>query len=82
MSLVTASWATHNDTAVAPGDYTTASGTISFTPGQTSKTVALTIKGDTVAEPNERFYVQFSGPTNATIGGFLGLAPVVINNDD
>ena len=79
---VTAHWATHNDTAVAPGDYTAASGTITFTPGQVTKTVALTIKGDNVAEANERFYVQFSAPTNATIGGFAGLAPITVNNDD
>lgn len=79
---VTANWATHNDTAIAPGDYTAASGTVTFAPGQVTRTIALTIRGDTAVEPNERFYVQLTGPTNATIGGFAGLAPIMVNNDD
>jgi hypothetical protein len=79
---VTAHWATVNDSAVAPGDYVAASGTVTFTAGQTSKTVAVTVNGDTVPEANERFFIQFSSPTNATIGGFAGLAFVTINNDD
>src|SRR5207245_2232172 len=79
---VTAHWATSNNSAVAPADYVAASGTVTFTPAQKSKTVPVTIKGDTVSEANERFYVKFSSPTNATIGGFAGLAFVTINNDD
>jgi hypothetical protein len=37
--------------------------TIEFAPGQVTRTIALTIKGDTPVEPNERFYVQLTGPT-------------------
>ena len=79
---VTASWSTVNSSAVAPGDYVTASGTVTFAPGQTSQTVAVSVKGDTVNEANEGFFVSFSNPTNATIGGFYGLGSVTITNDD
>ena len=79
---VTASWSTVNSSAVAPGDYVTGSGTVTFAPGQTSQTVAVSVKGDTVNEANEGFFVSFSNPTNATIGGFYGLGSVTITNDD
>ena len=36
---VTASWTTLNNTVVAPGDYTAASGTVTFAPGEITKTV-------------------------------------------
>src|SRR5439155_1607992 len=79
---VTASWKTLNDTAVAPGDFTAASGTVTFAPGQTTKTVAVTIQGDTLDEQNERLLVSFTNPVNATIGGFYGLGFGTIINDD
>ena len=60
----------------------TASGTVTFAPGQTSQTVAVSVKGDTLNEANEQFLVSFTSPTNATIGGFYGLGPVTITNDD
>ena len=79
---VTAHWATANNTATAPADYTAASGTVTFAPGQTSKTVPVTIKGDTLDEANESFYVAFSAPVNGVIGGFFGLGVGTITDDD
>jgi hypothetical protein len=79
---VTASWKTLNDSAVAPGDCTAPSGTVTFAPGQTTKTVAVTIGGDTLDEQNERLLVSFTNPVNATIGGFYGLGIGTIINDD
>ena len=79
---VTASWTTLNDSAVAPSDYQAASGTVTFAPGQTTKTVAVTINGDTLKEPDERLLVSFRNPVNATMGGFYGLGFGIITNDD
>jgi hypothetical protein len=45
---VTATWATVSYQAVAPGDFTTGSGTVTFAPGETTKTVPVTINGDTL----------------------------------
>lgn len=44
--------------------------------------VARTLKGDTLNEANEQFLVSLTNPTNATIGGFFGLGPVTITNND
>jgi hypothetical protein len=80
--VVSVHWQTVNDDAVAPSDYTAASGTLTFQPGETSKTLTITIKTDKVREPDEFFEVAFSNPQHATVGGFLGLGFVKILNDD
>ena len=41
--------------ATAGVDYTAASGTITFAPGETSQTVPITVFGDTIAEPSGLF---------------------------
>jgi hypothetical protein len=68
--------------AVPDVDYTPASGSVSFAPGQTNKTVSISVNGDTTVEPNEPFAVAFSRPVNATIGGYGGLGFATIVNDD
>src|SRR5207253_1865122 len=55
---VTLNYSTADNTAVAPGDYTAiTSGSLTFTPGQTSKTISVTVKGDTLNEDDETFFV-------------------------
>ncbi|MGZ4757974.1 MAG: Calx-beta domain-containing protein, partial [Acidimicrobiales bacterium] len=87
-ATVTVSWTTLFASG-APGnqadptsDYTPGSGTVTFAPGETSKTVTVVIDGDTVVEPDEYVVVSFQHPTNATMGGFWGLGFGVITNDD
>lgn len=77
---VTVNYATANNTAVAGSDYVAASGTVTFTPGQLSQTVSVSINGDTTFEPNETFFVNLTTPTNATISDNQGVG--TINNDD
>src|SRR6185369_15780556 len=87
-TTVTASWSTtrppnlSGTPADAPADYLAASGTVTFAPGETSKTVTVTIVGDAIDEPDEYVLVGFSNPTNATIGGYLGLGFGTIQDDD
>jgi chitinase len=68
-STVSVRFATANGTAKSGrnGDYLATSGTLSFAPGETTKTVAVTINNDKVAEANETFTVQLSSAVNATI---------------
>ena len=78
---VTVNYATANGTgssaAVAPSDFTSNSGSLTFTPGQTSKTVSVTIIGDTVIEANETFFVNLSGATNAIIADNQGVGTIL-----
>ena len=77
---VTVAYATSNGTAVAPGDFAAASGTLTFPPGTTSLPITVAIVGDSDVEPNESFTVALSNQVNATIGDGTGLATVT--NDD
>jgi hypothetical protein len=81
-TTVTVGYQTLNHTATAPGDFTAASGTVSFAPGQTARTIPIVVRGDVVHEPNEIALVSLRNPVGATIGGFFGLAFVTITNDD
>ncbi|MFP4101640.1 glycoside hydrolase family 9 protein [Coleofasciculus sp.] len=77
---VSVNYATANDTAIAGSDYTAKSGTLSFNPGQTSKTFSVPIIGDTTVEGNETFKVNLSQASNATIGDAQGVGTIL--NDD
>ena len=67
--------------AVAGTDYTALPLTIlTFSPGQYMKTIIVQVKGDLVKEPNETFFVNLTGATNATIADAQGLGTIV--NDD
>ena len=79
-STVTASYATANGTATAGSDYVAQTGTLSFTAGQTSKTISVTVNGDTTVEPNETFIVNLSSPSGATLADAQGQG--TITNDD
>jgi subtilisin family serine protease len=68
-STVSVRFATANGTARAGrnADYLSTSGTLSFAPGETTKTVTVRVNNDSVAEANETFTVQLSSAVNATI---------------
>jgi hypothetical protein len=77
---VTVNFSTANGTATAGSDYVAQSGVLTFTPGQTSKTITVLVNGDTVVEPNETFFVNLTSATNATIADSQGMGTIV--NDD
>ena len=85
---VTAQWRTVFVSGAPAGqadpatDYTPASGTVTFAPGETTQTVSISVNGDTLVEPDEYIVVQFGNPTNAKMGGFWGLGFGGITNDD
>lgn len=55
-------------------------GTVSFAPGQTSRTLTIPVAADGLLEANERFAVTLSGVSGATIG--TASAQGIIRNDD
>ena len=77
---VTVSYETIDGTATAGADYTTTSGTLSFTPGQTTKRVEVQTLPDTDQEGAESFTVRLSGATGATLTD--GVATGTILDDD
>ncbi|MDC1135686.1 Calx-beta domain-containing protein [Alphaproteobacteria bacterium] len=78
--IVEVDYATSNGTATAGNDYVATSSTLTFTPGQTSKPISLTILGDVVDEEDEIFSVTLSNPDNATLG--TATASMLITDND
>src|SRR5262249_16281697 len=72
-STVSSNWATADGTALAASDYTAASGTVTFAPGETSKTITVLVNADAMWEGTETFYVNLSGPVNGTISDAQGV---------
>lgn len=79
---VNVQFATAHGTALAGriNDYRAASGTLSFSPGTTSRTITITINADKTSEANETFFINLSNPTNAALGVAKGTGTIV--NDD
>ncbi len=81
MSPVTVDYTTGNGSATAGADYLSASGTLTFNPGDTAKPVVMTVQSDSTSEPTETFLVNLS---NASAGVVISDAQAVgsILNDD
>jgi hypothetical protein len=69
-----------NGTATVGSDYNTNSGSFTFTPGQTSRTVSVGIIGDTTIEPDENFFLNLTSANGATISDNQAEATII--NDD
>ena len=63
IETVTVEYDTMDGTATQPDDYTAANGTLTFTPGETTKTVDVEIISDSTSESDEKFTLVLSGPT-------------------
>jgi hypothetical protein len=74
---VALAYATADGIASASSDYRSTSGTLTFAPGETSKTVTVLVAGDRLAEPGETFAVNLTAATNATIGDGQGIGTIL-----
>ena len=77
---VTVTYATADGTARAGSDYVARSGTLTFAPGQTKKSVTVGVIGDRRYEADESFALKLSRPTKATIAKAEGAGRIL--NDD
>jgi alpha-tubulin suppressor-like RCC1 family protein len=66
---VSVAWRTAEATAQAGRDYLAASGTLRFLPGETARTIPVTVLGDNLIEPTESFLVKIDHADGATIAG-------------
>ena len=79
---VTVRYATADGTAVAGEDYEAASGTLTFAPGETERTVRVRVLDDAVEDSGETFRLVLSAPGGATLadpealGTILNTEPV------
>ena len=64
---VSVRYSTLEGTARAETDYGTSTGSLTFAPGETSRTVSVALRDDVTDEPDETFYLQLRSPVNATV---------------
>ena len=86
-ATVTTHWATADGTAKTTAGhraYVPASGDLTFAPGETSKTVTVNVRGDTILEDTQYFKIVLSAVTTAIPSGIAttGTTNVQILNDE
>ena len=77
---VTVAYATSDGTATAGQDYTATSGTLTFNPGDTAKTVTVPVLNDVIDDGGETVTLTLSNATNAAIADATAIG--TIENSD
>jgi hypothetical protein len=79
---VTMSYQTVNGTAkTSDNDYVAKTGTLTFAPGETTKTITIVVNGDSKQEANETFYLDLFGlSSNSLFTKSRGIGTIL--NDD
>ena len=77
---VTVRYETAGGTALEGTDYDAESGTLTFGPGATRRTIQVRTREDTADEPNENFTVTLSSPSGATLRD-EGAVGTIIDDD-
>lgn len=80
-SSAVVSYTTARGTAAPPGDYKTATGSLTLNPGtDPAATVAVPVVNDTLAEGNESFSLKVTAATNLTVADAAGIATIASND--
>lgn len=79
---VTVDFATANGTALASADYSATNGTLMFGSNELTKTFAIALTNDFVAESNETVLVQLAHPTGGATLGAISNATLTIRDDE
>ncbi len=77
---ITVNYSTSDGTAIAGLDYTAKSGTVTFAPGEISKTVDVALIDDNLNEDAETFFLNLSNPVNAILGK-TRVTGTILDND-
>lgn len=79
---VTMSFRTANGTATTgDADYIARTGTLTFAPGETTKTITIEVKGDSKKETDEYFFLELPGnSSNSLFKNTRGIGKIL--NDD
>ncbi|MGH7139811.1 MAG: Calx-beta domain-containing protein, partial [Pirellulales bacterium] len=73
----TVNYSTADGTARAGRDYVAASGTLTFAPGETAKTILVSTIDDGVAGPTKAFSINLSNPTGGVITTGQGIGTIL-----
>ena len=77
LDVATVGYETTDASAASASDYSATSGTLTFNPGETSKTVTVPVTGDSVDEADETLNLMLLSPSNAVLADAQGLGTIV-----
>ena len=77
---VTMNFTTANHQATAADDYIAQTGSLTFNPGETIKTITIAVRGDRKVELGEMFFVNLSNVSGGFSSDWSGVG--LIRNDD
>ena len=79
--LLTACFNWNGTATTSDGDYVAKTGTLTFAPGETTKTITIEVKGDSKKEAHKTFYLDlFGNSSNSLFTKNRGLGTIL--NDD
>lgn len=80
-STIAVDYAVSGGTATAGVDYTLAAATLTFAPGETSKTISIPVIDDSIYEGSETIEVTLSNASNATLGAITMHTRTILEDD-
>lgn len=81
-STATVDYLTSNGSAVAPADYTTTAGRLTFAPGETLHMITVPLQDDPSVEADETFQAALSNPSPGAVLGATATATITIRDVD
>ncbi len=78
---ITVNFALSGGTATRGTDFNLTNGTLTFAPGETSKSITFSIVNDLLDENDETIQLALSAPTNATLGASSSTTYTILDND-
>jgi len=70
------------NSAALGADFNATAGTLTFAPPETTKSIVVSIVGDTELEPDETFAVTLKSPTNAVLDSASGIGTILDDDTD
>ncbi|AFY57212.1 heme peroxidase family protein,Calx-beta domain-containing protein,putative calcium-binding protein [Rivularia sp. PCC 7116] len=80
-SIVTVDFETIDGTATKGEDYAESKGTLTFNPGETSKTITVNLLNSSVLEDNETVLVKIDNASNQNIEDNLAVSKPIVNRE-
>jgi large repetitive protein len=74
---VSVDYVTTDGSADAATDYQSTTGTLTYLPGETTKTVDVLVNGDTLSEDDETYTLDLSNPVRSTIADAQGVGTIL-----
>jgi hypothetical protein len=78
---VTVYYATADGTTIVGSDYQAAAGTLTFAPGETTKTITIEVKGDSKKEADETFWLDLFGLSSNALFTKQRALGTILNDD-